>query len=87
MKALIVYERRIVIKIYSPTKGKGTWKIRRHKEVQDVLQGSDVVKFIKSLRLPCYRHIERMNNERIQNNSDCQNGRNKEKRKTMEETD
>jgi hypothetical protein len=28
-----------------------------------------------------------MNNERIQNNSDCQNGRNKEKRKTMEETD
>jgi hypothetical protein len=34
------------------------------------------------LRIRCYINIERMNSERMQNNSVCQNGNNKKKGKT-----
>lgn len=38
---------------------------RTNKEVQDILQGVDTVKFIKSPRLRQYEYIERKHNQRI----------------------
>jgi hypothetical protein len=47
-----------------------SWRIRTNKEIEDILEGADIVKFIKSLRLRRCGHIERMNNERIPKNND-----------------
>jgi hypothetical protein len=37
--------------------------------IQDILQGTDIVEFIKWLRLRWYGHIDRLNNERMQKQS------------------
>jgi hypothetical protein len=64
MNALRIFERKIVRRIYGPINEGESWRIRTNKEIEDVLEGADIVKFIKSLRLRC-GHIERMNNERM----------------------
>lgn len=53
-----------------------------YKEINDILQWPDTVKFIKSRWVG---HFGRMNNENLpKQSSECQNGRNEEKRKTMQ---
>jgi hypothetical protein len=45
-----------------------SWRIRTNKEIEDMLEGADIVNFIKSHRLRWCGHIERMNNERMPKN-------------------
>jgi hypothetical protein len=35
--------------IYGPIKEEESWRIRTNKEIQAILQGTDIVKFLKSL--------------------------------------
>jgi hypothetical protein len=65
MNALIIFERKIIRRIYGPINEGENWRIRTNKEIEDILEGADIVKFIKSLRLRRCGHIERMNNKRI----------------------
>jgi hypothetical protein len=65
MNALRIFERKIVRRIYGPINEGESWRIRTNKEIEDILEGADIVKFIKSLRLRWCGHIERMNNERM----------------------
>jgi hypothetical protein len=65
MNALRIFERKIVRKIYGHINEGGSWRIRTNKEIEDILEGADIVKFIKYLRLRWCGHIERMNNERM----------------------
>jgi hypothetical protein len=65
MNALRIFERKIVRRIHGPINEGESWRIRTSKEIEDILEGADFVKFIKSLRLRWFRHIERMNNERM----------------------
>ena len=59
-QALRMFERKIERKIYGPVE-EGTWlRVRTNKEIKDVLQRTDIVKFIKSLRLRWYGHLKRM---------------------------
>jgi hypothetical protein len=51
MNALRVFERKIAREICGPLKEGGRWVIITNKEVKDISQGADIVKFIKSLRL------------------------------------
>jgi hypothetical protein len=55
----------IVRRIYGPINEGESWRIRTNKEIEDILEGADIVKFIKSLRLIWYGHIERLDNERM----------------------
>jgi hypothetical protein len=48
MNALRIFERKIV-RIYSPINEGESWSIRTNKEIEDTLEGADIVKFIKSL--------------------------------------
>jgi hypothetical protein len=64
MNALRMFERKIVRRIYGPINEGERWRIRTNNEIEDILEGADIVKFIKSLRLRWSGHIERMNNER-----------------------
>jgi hypothetical protein len=68
MNALRVFKRMIVRRIYGPINEGESWRIRTHKEIEDILEEADTVKFIKSLRLRFCGHIERMNNERMLKN-------------------
>jgi len=47
-------------KIYGPVEEGTWWRVRTNKEVNDILQRTDIVKFIKSLRLGWYGHVKRM---------------------------
>jgi hypothetical protein len=58
--ALRIFESKIARKIYVLGKEDERWGIRGNQEIKDVLQGADIVKFIKFLRLRWYDHVERM---------------------------
>ena len=42
-------------------------KCGTHREINSILQAEDTVKFIKSLQLRMYGHVERMQNQRMPN--------------------
>jgi hypothetical protein len=63
--ALRIFERKIVRRIYGPINEGESWRIRTNKEIENILEGADIVKFKKSLRFRWCGHIERMNNERM----------------------
>jgi hypothetical protein len=70
MNAVRIFERKIVRRIYGPINEGESWRIITNKGIEDILEGADIVKFIKSFRLRWCGHIERMNNERIPKNND-----------------
>ncbi|PSN33152.1 hypothetical protein C0J52_26076 [Blattella germanica] len=43
----------------------GEWRIRYNKEINQIIKGRDIVKFIKSLRLQWLGHLERMGQNRM----------------------
>jgi hypothetical protein len=65
MNAFKIFERKIVRKINGPINEGESWRLRTNKEIEDISEGADIVKFIKSLRLRWCGHTERMNNERM----------------------
>jgi hypothetical protein len=65
MNALRISEMKIVRRIYGPINEGENWRIRTNKEIEDILEGADIVKFIKLLILRWCGHIEGMNNERM----------------------
>jgi hypothetical protein len=47
---LAVFERKILRKRYGPVKEKELWRIRRSDELEDIIKGENIVRFIKSQR-------------------------------------
>jgi hypothetical protein len=41
------------------------WRIRSNRELEEILRGKDVVRFVKSRRLAWLGHVERMSEERM----------------------
>jgi hypothetical protein len=41
------------------------WRIRTNTEIQGILHGESFIKFVNSLRLRCYGHVERTQNRRM----------------------
>jgi hypothetical protein len=65
INALGVFKRKTVRKISGPIKEEESWRLRTNKEVQDILQGADIVKFKKLPTLRSYGYIEMTNKERM----------------------
>jgi hypothetical protein len=59
-QALWMFERKIERKIYGPVEEGTWWRVRTNKEVKDILERTDIVKFIKSLRLGWSGRVKRM---------------------------
>jgi hypothetical protein len=64
-RALAVYERKILGKIYGPVKENELWRIGRNNELEDISKGENNVRFIKSQRIRWLCHIERMQDTAI----------------------
>jgi hypothetical protein len=58
--ALRMSERKIIRRIYGPVVENNIWRIRYHEELNALLKGDDIVRFIKSESLRWLGLIERM---------------------------
>jgi hypothetical protein len=59
-RALAVFERKILRRICGPVKENEPWRIRRNDELEAIIKGENIVRFIKSQRIRWLGHIERM---------------------------
>jgi hypothetical protein len=64
-RALAVFERKILWKIYGPVKENELWRIRRNDELEAIIKGENIVRLIKSQRIRWLGHIERMQDNTI----------------------
>ena len=64
-RALAVFEGNILRKIYGPVKENELWRIRRNDELEAIIKGENIVRFIKCQRIRWLGHIERMQDNAI----------------------
>ena len=61
----MVFERRLLRKIYGPTlDSDGTWRIKTNEELEMLIKKKNIVRFIKSQRLRWVVHVIRMDTTR-----------------------
>jgi hypothetical protein len=58
---LMTWERKILRKIYGPTKENGRWRIKMNEELMTKYKTPDIVSIIKIRRLEWLGHVVRMN--------------------------
>jgi len=64
-RALAVFERKILQKIYGRVKENELWRIQRNDELEAIIKGRNIVRFIKYQRIRWLGHIERMQDTTI----------------------
>ena len=64
-RALAVFGRKILRKIYGPVKENELWRIRRNDELEAIIKGENTVRFIKCQRIRWLGHIERVQDTAI----------------------
>jgi len=62
----LVFERRILRRIFGPTqKANGEWRLKTNEELENAIGYENIVRHIKNKRLSWLGHVERMLNERV----------------------
>jgi hypothetical protein len=64
-RTLAIFERNFLRKIYGPVKENELWRVRRNDELQTIIKGENIVRFIKSQRIRWLGHVERMQDTAI----------------------
>jgi hypothetical protein len=64
-KALLIFERKIIRRIYGPKYEDGEWKIRTNRELEELNKGKNIVKWIKGQRISWLGHLKRMEEDRM----------------------
>jgi len=55
MQRLLVYERKILRKIFASTKeDNGIWRIKTNKEVDELINHRNIINYVKAQRLPWF---------------------------------
>jgi hypothetical protein len=63
---LLVFERKILRRIFGPTKERdGTWRIKTNDELNKLIGNKAIINYIKSQRLGWFGHVHRMPHERM----------------------
>ena len=61
IQRLSVFERKILRKIFGPTKGdNGNWRIKTDKEMDELIKHRNIINYIKAQRMSWFGHIKRM---------------------------
>jgi hypothetical protein len=64
---LIVFERKVLRKIFGPTKGRdGTWRIKTNDGFDELIRHKNIINHIKAQRLSWFGHLQRMPEERME---------------------
>jgi hypothetical protein len=64
-QALLIFERKILRRIYGPKYEDGEWKIRTNRELEELNKGENTVKWIKGQRISWLGHQERIEEDRM----------------------
>jgi hypothetical protein len=62
---LLVFERKILRKIFSPNNENGIWRIKTNQELEEIIKRKYIINFIQAQRLSWLGHIERMQGTRM----------------------
>ena len=63
---LLVFERKILRRIYGPIKEiDGTWRLRRNNELYKIIRNQNIINFIQAQRLRWFGHVHRLPEERF----------------------
>jgi len=56
-----VFERKILRKIFGPTKeANGIWRIKTNKELDELIKHQNIINYVKAQRLSWFEHINKM---------------------------
>jgi hypothetical protein len=64
-QAVLVFERKILRRIYGPKYGHGEWRTRTNRELEEMSKGENIVKWIKGQRISWLGHLDRMEENRM----------------------
>jgi len=63
---LIVFERKVLRKIFGPTKERdGTWRVKTNDELDKLMRHKNITNYIKAQRLSWFGHLQRILEERM----------------------
>ena len=62
---LLIFERKIFRKIYSPKYEDGEWKSKTNRELEGMSKVENIIKWIKGQRMSWLGHLERMEEVRM----------------------
>jgi hypothetical protein len=63
---LMVFERKVLRKIFGPTKERdGIWRIKTNDELDKLIRHKNIINYIKAQRLSWFGHLHRMPEERM----------------------
>jgi hypothetical protein len=58
------FERQILRKVFGPVNVDNVWRVRNNMEIGNVIEGADIVRFIKAQRIKWLGYIQRMDQTR-----------------------
>jgi hypothetical protein len=64
-QALLIFERKIFRRIYGSKYENGKWKSRTNRELEELSEGENIVKWIKEQRISWLGHLERMEEDKM----------------------
>jgi hypothetical protein len=64
-QAVLIFERKIFRRIYGPKYEDGEWKSRTNRQLEELSEGENIVKWIKGQRISWLGHLERMEEDRM----------------------
>jgi hypothetical protein len=60
IQKLLVFERKILRRIFGPTKENQIWRIKTNEELDKLIKHKNVCNYIKAQRLSWFGHVQRM---------------------------
>jgi hypothetical protein len=60
IQKLLVFEGKILRRIFGPTKENQRWRIKTNEELHKLIKHTNIVNYIKTLRLSWFGHVQRM---------------------------
>jgi len=64
-QALLIFERKILRRMYGPKYENEEWKSGTNRELEEMSKGENIVKWIKGQRISWLGHLERMEEDRM----------------------